>query len=112
MGYTSSWLCEGGPSARSPWGLEGTDWDMLPKQGGPTAVLGEGRNKGVRSESPSSSSSCPKSNGPASLWAGTAGSLPSSPSESESSGERMTRCLHTGQVFLVCVSQGSTHLQW
>ncbi len=67
----------------------------------------EGRRRGVRSES--ASLVAPSSSSPASCG-------PNSPSESEDSEYsglgRVTRCLHTGQVFLVWVSQGSTHLQW
>ncbi len=36
---------------------------------------------------------------------------PDSDSESESPSDGTTFCLHTGQVFLVLVSHGSTHLQ-
>lgn len=69
--------------------------DMVPKEW--ALVEAWERSRGVLSETTSFSS------GPLS---------PSSESESESPCEGTTFCLHTGHVFLVLVSQGSTHLLW
>lgn len=69
--------------------------DIVPKEW--ALVEASERSKGVLSDTSSFSS------GPLS---------PSSDSESESPCEGTTFCLHTGHVFLVLVSQGSTHLLW
>lgn len=68
--------------------------DMVPKEW--ALVEARERSSGVLSDTSSFSS----------------GPLSPSESESESPCEGTTFCLHTGHVFLVLVSQGSTHLLW